>query len=294
MRRVTKTETLDALLRQMMQQQQQQQRIVNAPRVTAFKPVASAPAVSRDGGSMKPIRIGNRDYSWAELSRPDVRRQLLPQVEALFPQIKRDPAAFGLTPADVPFVAAWTTGQYDGLSEAELYAALPAPAEAAEGDKNVASTLTPGANAPAIDGKTAFREIAAIAGSPEGRIALQRHANGQALDPAQKALIQRHDELLAANDAQARLERPPSDAPPPMRLYLGRDVLDFTKNPSKTERRHLAAEHIAKVKADNGHPYWDARSPEHKAAVLGMKVATEMMQTGDSFVQLNEDGSVQE
>jgi hypothetical protein len=99
---------------------------------------------------------------------------------------------------------------------------------------------------------------------------------------------------MAANDAQARLERPPSDAPPPMRTYLGKDVLAFTKNQSQVERRHLAAEHIAKVKADNGHPYWNGKSPEHKAAVLGMKVATEMMQTGDSFVQLNADGSVQD
>ena len=245
---------------------------------------------------MKPIRIGNRDDTWAELSRSDVRRQLLPQVEALFPQVKRDPAAFGLTAADVPFIAAWTTGQYDGLSEVELYATLPAPAEAAEGDKNVATKLTPGNSAPAIDGKTAFKEIAAIAGSQEGRIALQRQRNGQSLDPAQRALVQRHDQLMAANDAQARLERPPSSAPSPMRIWLEPEVLAFAKNQSETERRHLGAEHIAKTqRADHKtSPYWNASLPGHKAAVLGMKIATEMTQTGNSYVQLNEDGSIQD
>src|ERR1700730_1728447 len=190
-RAATSESSLDALLRQMMQQQQQQR--VNAPRVTAFKPVASAPALSRDGGSMKPIRIGNRDYTWAELSRRDVRHQLLPQVEALFPQIKRDPAAFGLTPADVPFIAAWTTGQYDGLSEQDLDEAVASAGEAeaaAQGDKNVATKLTPGNNAPAIDGKVAYREMAELMATPGTQTALGRWRNGLPLNPAEARIVE--------------------------------------------------------------------------------------------------------
>lgn len=247
---------------------------------------------------MKSIEIGGRIYRWSELNQPAVRRQLLPQVEKMIAEFKRDPArltALGFTEADRQAAIAWTTGQFDGFSEEELYAALPAPAEVAEGEKDVATTLTkPLTPAAPVDGRTAFRELGELMTKPEMRIALQRSRTGQPLDGAQAALVARHDELLAANNAQARLERPPSSAPPPMGVYLGKDVLEFSKNPSQTERRHLAAEHIAKVKADNAHPYWNAGSPEHKAAVLGMKVATEMMQTGDSFVQLNQDGSVQD
>jgi hypothetical protein len=285
------------------QQQQQQQRIVDAPRVAAVKPaaVASSPSSEEKQSMMKAIPpIGGRVYTWAELSQPAVRR--LPEVQAICAAVQRDPAAFGLTAADVPSIVDYSIGKFDGFSESQLYEAtvgqqaeaLP-QGEAAKGE-NMATTLTPGASAPAIDGKTAFKEIAAIAGSPEGRIALQRQRTGQSLDPAQRALVQRHDQLLAANDAQARLERPPSDAPPPMRVWLEPEVLAFVKNQSETERRHLGAEHIAKTqRADpKTSPYWNDSLPGHKAAVLGMRIATEMMQTGNSYVHLNEDGSIQD
>jgi hypothetical protein len=296
-RTATNESSLDALLLQMIQQQQAQQRQQSATRAVAARPAAatSSPSPEEKQSMMKAIPpIGGRVYTWAELSQPDVRR--LPEVQAAIAAVQRDPAAFGLTPADVPWIVQYSTGAYDGFSESQLYEAtveaLP-QAEAAKGE-NMATKLTPGANAPAIDGKTAFQEIAKIAGSPEGRIALQRQRTGQSLDPGQRALVQRHDQLVAANNAQAHLERPPSSAPAPMRVYLGSDVLPWVKNPSETERRHLSSEYRAKVLGDPSHAYWNAQSTEHKAAVLGMKIATEMMQTGNSYVQLNEDGSIQE
>ena len=79
-----------------------------------------------------------------------------------------------------------------------------------------------------------------------------------------------------------------------MKVYLGSDVLSWVKNQSEVERRHLAAEHIAKVNANREHPHWLEAHPEHASAVLGMRIAHEMMESGNSYVQLNEDGSVKE
>jgi len=70
--------------------------------------------------------------------------------------------------------------------------------------------------------------------------------------------------------------------------------MEFAINPNRVQRQQLAAEHRAKVLGDMSHPYWNAKSTEHKAAVLGMKIATQMMQTGDSDVQIGPDGSISE
>jgi hypothetical protein len=43
------------------------------------------------------------------------------------------------------------------------------------------------------------------------------------------------------------------------------------------------------------HPYWNPSGGEHKFAVLGMKIAQEMLQNGgDSFVHINPDGSIED
>lgn len=131
---------------------------------------------------MQPIRIGDRDYTWAELSRPDVRR--LPQVQAAIAAVQRDPAAFGLTPADVRGIVQHSTGAFDGFSESQLYEAtvgqqaeaLP-QAEAAKGE-NMATKLIPGANAPAIDPATAFRKMAELMVTPGMTTALRRREQG--------------------------------------------------------------------------------------------------------------------
>jgi hypothetical protein len=271
MKRATANESsLDALLRRMMQQQARAASSPRARPALVATSAASAPAVSHDGGLMKPIRIGNRDYSWAELSRPDVRRQLLPQVEALFPQIKRDPAAFGLKPPAIPVVAAWTTGQYDGLSEAQLYATLPAPAEAAEGEKNVASTLTPGANAPAIDGKTAFREMATLMNTPGMITALRRRESGQTLDGAQTALIRRHDELEAANNAQALREHPPTGGTFKRTTLYNPSAIRAISNLPPVEQAHAAREQRAALRKDER--WTNANHLEHAQACHEMNL----------------------
>ena len=77
-----------------------------------------------------------------------------------------------------------------------------------------------------------------------------------------------------------------------MNRYLGRDVLAFATNQNKVQRQQLAAEHRAKVLGTKNHPYRNASSTEHKAAVVGMKVAIDIMQTGDSSAQINPDGSI--
>jgi hypothetical protein len=48
------------------------------------------------------------------------------------------------------------------------------------------------------------QEIAQILSTPEGRIALQRARTGQPLDAAQKRIVERHYQLEAANNTQAR------------------------------------------------------------------------------------------
>src|ERR1700730_124338 len=112
MRRAPQTETLDDVLRQMMQQQQRQQ---SATRVAAIKPAAAAssPSPEEKQSMMKSIEIGGRIYRWSELNQPAVRRQLLPQVEKMIAEFKRDPArltALGFSEADVKAAITWTTG----------------------------------------------------------------------------------------------------------------------------------------------------------------------------------------
>jgi hypothetical protein len=46
------------------------------------------------------------------------------------------------------------------------------------------------------------------------------------------------------------------------------------------------------VLGDKNHPYRTASSTEHKAVVVGMKIAIDIMQTGDSSAQINPDGSI--
>src|SRR5882757_1621779 len=118
---------------------------------------------------MKTIRIGDRDYTWAQLSKPEVRRQILPQVEALIAQVKRDPAAFGYTAEDVKFAVAWTTGQFDGKEEHEM--------------AKITGAFQPEATA------LPYQELAAIVATPAYRIATQRRQTGQPLDAKQTALL---------------------------------------------------------------------------------------------------------
>ena len=161
----------------------------------------------------------------------------------------------------------------------------------------MATKLT-GASTPAAPAAPAepFREIAQIVSTPEGRIALQRKTTGQPLDARQAAIVARHDELLAANNAQARKEQASAGGwmkvrPP---RSVGSDVQAWLNNPHIEQRRQLAREFIAKVQNDPAHDY---RHPERGTlcdnAKLGMKIAYEVADKGEcTSVQIGADGSI--
>lgn len=71
------------------------------------------------------------------------------------------------------------------------------------------TTLTQATQQPAIDGKTAFKELANLMKQPEVVVALRRRRTGQTLDARQSAMLEHHDALDSANQAQAQLEKAP-------------------------------------------------------------------------------------
>src|ERR1700730_6455743 len=263
MKRAATTETLSEYLERWAKQQQRQAAAARTTRIRsapAFKPEPERSTL------MKPITIGGRAYSWQELSQPEVRRQLLPMVEAMIAQAKADPAAFGYTAADVQAAVRYTTGEFDNLSEDRMREIFPAQEEA-----EVTTTLiNPMTSTPPIDGATAFREVAKIVGSPEGRIALQRRANGQPLDAAQTALIQRHDAFLAANNAQALREHPPTGGMMGRAdKYIPTAVRELAKLPP-LEQAHAAREMAAALRKDER--WTNPNHPEHAQSVHEMKL----------------------
>ena len=71
--------------------------------------------------------------------------------------------------------------------------------------------------------------------------------------------------------------------------------MPFAANQNKVQRLQRAAEHRVKGVEQPAHPYWNPSGGEHKFAVLGMKIAQEMLQNGgDSFVHINPDGSIED
>jgi hypothetical protein len=151
-----------------------------------------------------------------------------------------------------------------------------------------------GTSAPMAPGLEAVRGMNRIGADPEGKIALQRWRNGQDLTPQQQMLVDDYRAFEKAHADLADAEKRSYDPPKPLNRYIGKDVMAFAVNQNKVQRQQLAAEHRAKVLGDMNHPYWNASSTEHKAAVVGMKIATQMMQTGDSDVQIGPDGTIEE
>src|ERR1700676_4558342 len=127
MKRAPKTETLGEYLARCAQEQPRQAshsaKVRSAP-VRAFKPEPKRSTL------MKTITIGGQPYTWEQLSRPDVRRALLPMVESMIGQVKADPAAFGYTAADVQAAVRYTTGEFDNLSEDRIREIFPRQEEA--------------------------------------------------------------------------------------------------------------------------------------------------------------------
>ena len=163
--------------------------------------------------------------------------------------------------------------------------------EAAEGQTEMATKETAPPTAPGLEN---VRAMNALASTAEGRIALQRARNGQDLTPQQQRLVDDYWGFEKAHNDAADAEKRSYDPPKPLNRYIGRDVMAFATNRNKVQRQQLAAEHRAKVLGDKDNPYWNASSTEHRAAVLGMKIATQMMQTGESDVQIGPDGTIEE
>jgi len=183
--------------------------------------------------------------------------------------------------ADMRNAYRWLAGEISETEESEIAGAFN---EALRGETEVTDALLP------------FQEIAQIVGTPEGRTALQRARTGLPLDERQKAIVARHDELEALNNAQAYKERAVKTAGK-MRPYIPGDAMAWITNPHKEQRRQLAAEWKAKTLADPSHDYWHGeRGAVSKSARLAMKAAYEAAETGEiNSVHINPaDGSISE
>ena len=116
------------------------------------------------------------------------------------------------------------------------------------------------------------QEIAQIVSSPEGRIALQRARVGQPLDERQAAIVARHNELEAANNAQARKEQAGSGGwmstkrphAIPAELHAIERITDLR------EKVHAIRQQKAAWRDDKASPYNVASHPEHKNYVEAM------------------------
>jgi hypothetical protein len=124
---------------------------------------------------------------------------------------------------------------------------------------SLTSTMKPGK---AIDPKTAYKELAQIAGSREGSIALQKKRTGQTLTAGEARIVARHDALLAANAAQARAERPPLPGSyKSEKTYVSTRIQEIAKLPP-FEQANAARGYRAELRR---HPaFLDERHAEHK------------------------------
>jgi hypothetical protein len=165
----------------------------------------------------------------------------------------------------------------------------------AQEETEVAVQPTDETAAPTAPGLENVRGMNAIASTTEGRIALQRWRNGQDLDPAQRRLVDDYRALEKAHNDAADASRVSKEPRKNLSTYIPGDVMPWATNQNKVQRLQQAAEHRVKVLNNPEHPYWKASHGEHRAAVLGMKIAQEMLQNGgDSFVHIKEDGSIED
>ncbi len=118
----------------------------------------------------------------------------------------------------------------------------------------------------------ANQELAAIAGSSEGRIARQRAQTGQPLSPQQRAIENRRIELEAQVAAQARAERPAVGGM--LRgtdKFIPQEVFAISKLPPR-EQVNVARELRAKWRNDPKSAYSDPAHPDHAAHVEAMQL----------------------
>jgi hypothetical protein len=140
-----------------------------------------------------------------------------------------------------------------------------------------------------------YQQIAEMWKDPAVRAAKQRRDAGAHLDDREKEIMREYDRLENANNVIAYKERAVKSGTKGPRPYIPSDAMAWITNPQKEQRRQLAAEWKAKTLADPEHAYWHSdRGAQHKSAMLAMKAAYEMAETGEcTSVQINPaDGSV--
>lgn len=237
-------------------------------------------------GVMGSIKIGNKDYSWAELSKPEVRRAVLPQVEAMIAQFKRNPElreAQGFSVLDLQTAIRWTGGTFDGLPE-ETMRAYRDTAVAAYNQKAtelgketlpMPTALTTGTQPPAIDGKSAYKELTALMQDKGMRTALQKRTAGATLTAAEVKRLEHHDALQGANNGQARAEKAAKVTRPP-RTSIAPPIVapKFESAEAATARR---LEHQNNLSG----PYYDPSSPGYAQARAEVKAAYQL-ETGEA------------
>jgi hypothetical protein len=171
--------------------------------------------------------------------------------------------------------------------------------ELTEGDeKQIVNDWSAATQEAEVSNPQPYQQLAEMHRDPEVRAAKQRRDAGARLDDREQAIMREYDRLETANNVIGRKEawqREAASGRKNLNVYIPGDVMPFATNQNKAQRLQQAAEHRVKVLNNPNHPYWNASSGEHKSAVLGMKIAQEMLQNGgDSFVQINPDGSINE
>jgi hypothetical protein len=232
----------------------------------------------------KTISIGGKSYTWAELAKPEVRRAILPPVEAMIAAYKRNPEpwqAEGWSELDVKTAIRWTTGAFDGLPEETMRAYTDEVVTAYNekivefgGEPIVATALTD-TQQPAVDGKSAYKELAALMKQPEVIVALQKRRTGQALDARQVAILDHHDALDTANRGQAMIEKAAKVTRPPRASIDAPTVTPKFKDVDEARAKRLELQH------DLGSDYHNPASVGYKQARETVKAAYQL-ETGEA------------
>jgi hypothetical protein len=228
-------------------------------------------------GRLNSVTFGGRTFT---------REQLREELPRLIDAARNDPKHpyrdtrhpdHAAAVSEVNLAYRWLHGEVSETDEAHIATELK---EAFEPDMN--DTMTPA------------QELAELMKQPGTQTALQKSRTAShTLTPAEKRIVERHNELEAANNAIADSERRVFSSKPSRGLYIPSDALPWATNKNRTLRVHGAAEHITKVGADRNHDYWNAASAGHKAAVLGMKIAHDIVENGEAGVSIGADGLVE-
>jgi hypothetical protein len=117
-----------------------------------------------------------------------------------------------------------------------------------------------------------WQELAQMVKDPASKAAIDRARAGGSLTPEQRALVARHDELLALNNTQARKEQASSGGwmktSRPHSIPAELHALERIQDPR--ERTHAIRQLTAEWRDNTKSPYSDAKHPEHRNYVQAM------------------------